>query len=102
MIQTSGHLIIFSNAGQLWRIQFSRIAIVLLILGFLASFGLVVFIGYTFPPLISDTRQSQLETENRALCVEIHNLSLRVKRLDAEVAGLEAAAGRITNHVNAD
>ena len=103
MTQTSGHLIVFSErAGQVWKIRFSRTAVALLILAFLMSFGFVVFVGYTFPPLVTDFEHARLEAENRALRIETTNLMVTTQKLNSRLTTLEAVSGRIANRLNAD
>ena len=91
-----GQLIIVSpDAPHLIKFRFTRTAITILVLSFVISFSAIVFIGYTFPPLVTDRDLHRLEVENQQLKVRNRNVQVKVQRLDAEVSTMEDQSRKI-------
>jgi hypothetical protein len=102
MSRGSGHLIIISErARHIWQIQFTPRAIAMLVIAFLISFGIVVLVGYMYPPLISDVEHARMLAENRALRIETRNLTVKMQKLTGDVSRLEDISGRIQQHIEA-
>jgi hypothetical protein len=79
----------YGNA-RMEQFRFSKKAIVILVLAFVASFLTTVLFLLTHPqPRVNETERARLEAENRSLKVDNDNLSFQMRRLDAQLKNIE-------------
>lgn len=91
-----GNLIILSPASKhVMKFRFTPTAILILVLSCFLSFGVVVALGYSMPPLVPESDHMRLEKENMELKISNKNAALGVSRLAETTDRMEAQTKRI-------
>ena len=91
-----GSLIILSpSSSHILKFRFTPTAILILALTCFLSFGVVVAIGYSMPPIASESDYLRLERENMALKVSNKNAALGVSVLTDSTDRMEAQSQRV-------
>ncbi len=89
-------IVISPDSPNIHKIQFSRQAVVILIIAFLVSFCVTVaFARRIEGRKMAGVEFTHLEYENETMRVENKNLDFRTKRLAADLAGIERRAGYV-------
>jgi Tfp pilus assembly protein PilO len=98
-----GSLIILSPTSMnVVKFRFTPTAILILVLSCLLSFGLVVAIGYVFPPLVSNVDHLRLERENQELRVSNQNAAIGAAKLAATTDRMEEQTKRILDYIKSE
>jgi hypothetical protein len=90
-------IILGPGAPRTFKLHLSRGAIAILVFVFVASFLAAAWVSFTLPPKVNASRHSNLQSENRALRVEMTNATIGIERLDAKVSALETQSDRIND-----
>ncbi len=89
-------------SSGIFRFRYTPTAIAILALAWVASFSMVVVLGYHFPPLVTDRDQIRLEIENQELRVRNRNTEIGTAKIDRRLSRLEGQAQRIGHLLEAE
>ena len=88
-------IVLGPGAPSTFKLHLSRGALVILVLAFLISFFVAIWVGFNVPPPVIETHRTTLEAENQALKLETANAVIGIQKLDAKVTELEDLSKRI-------
>jgi low affinity Fe/Cu permease len=92
----NGTLVVISpTSPRLFKFQFTWTAIAILALSCLISFFMVVALGYTFPPLVTDKQKQMMTEMNDALRVANRNAEVGAIMVGSRVERMEATSKEI-------
>jgi hypothetical protein len=98
-------IVISPESPEIWKIQITRKAVVILAVAFFVSFCVSVAFTQSVNNQsfnLDEVDYKQLQAENRAMRIENRNAEIRTRKVDVTLSQLEERSNRLTALIDAD